>query len=110
VAQDSFDDGGAVDQADDLERAAAVRANERVRFVHLFDKPRRGAPQPAREVMGATGMLRPRFGPIRLLGVRRAGTMSARAAHVRERAAISDQRLSGIGDMGAQESLVIGEA
>ncbi|MGD0310614.1 MAG: hypothetical protein ABSC02_15165 [Acidobacteriota bacterium] len=28
--------------------------------------------------------------------------MSARAAHVRERPAISDQLLSGIGDMGAQ--------
>jgi len=68
----------------------------------LLDKPRPGASQPAREVIGATGMLRPRFGHIRLLGGRRAGTMSARAAHVRERAAISDQLLSGIGDMGAQ--------
>jgi hypothetical protein len=33
VAQDSLDDGDAVDQADDLERAAATRANQRVRFV-----------------------------------------------------------------------------
>jgi len=102
MAQDSLDDAGAVDQTDDFERAAATRANPRVRFVHLLDEPRPGAPQPAREVIGATGMLRPRFGSISLLGGRRTGTMSARAAHVRECAGISDQLLSGIRNMSAQ--------
>ncbi len=57
VAQDSFDDGGAVDQADDFERTAATRANQRVRLVHFLDEPRPGAPQPAREVIGASGSL-----------------------------------------------------
>ncbi|MGD0310615.1 MAG: hypothetical protein ABSC02_15170 [Acidobacteriota bacterium] len=57
VAQDSLDDRGAVDQADDLERAAATRANEWVRFVHLLDEPSPGAPQPAGELIGASGSL-----------------------------------------------------
>jgi hypothetical protein len=35
VAQDSLDDGGAVDQADDFKRAAATRANQRIRFVRV---------------------------------------------------------------------------
>ena len=50
MAQDSLDDWGAVDQAYDLERAATMRANQRVRFVHLLDQPRPGAPQPAEEL------------------------------------------------------------
>jgi hypothetical protein len=54
-----------------FERTAATRANARVGFVHLLDQPRPGTPQPARELIGATGMLRARFGRIGRLARRR---------------------------------------
>jgi hypothetical protein len=71
-------------------KTTTIRPNQRVRFVHLLDEPRPGTPHLAREIIGATGMPRLRFGCIRFLAGRRAGKIGARAAPVRERAAIPD--------------------
>jgi hypothetical protein len=54
MAQNFFDYGGVVDEADDLQRPGATRANERVGLVNLLDQPRPGAPEAARELIGAT--------------------------------------------------------
>jgi hypothetical protein len=55
-AQDIFDHGALIDQADDFQRAGAARANEWIRFVHFLDKPRPRVPQLARQLIGATGV------------------------------------------------------
>ena len=60
VAQDALDDGGAVDQADDFERAAATPANQRVRqagkttaeVATIEMRSEAGTPSPQKPVAG----------------------------------------------------------
>jgi len=100
VAQDLLDHRPVADQADDFERARAVRANQGVRFVHFLYQPSPLAPDLALELVGAGAI----FVARRRRNRRGIGNASAglSPAHIGEGAVVADQLLSRIGNVGAQ--------
>ena len=95
VTQDSFNGGAVVDQADNIERAAATGTQQGIGFVNPLNQPRPGAPYGTSEfVLGIRGLSR--------LGRCTTGWLRAGAAHMGPLPVIPDQLLAGIGDMRAK--------